>query len=85
MHKLIAIAILLGAVALAAGCSNDPASRRRIQLRQTHYHETVADLSKREASSPARLRESLRWLDSWWRRDVADFNRRRATIGDYIW
>lgn len=67
-----------------AGC-DDPYSQRRIQMRTEHLNETVSDIVRREQSGVQRLDEAEQTFKKWWKEDTERFQRRAATIGDYIW
>ena len=71
-------------VAGPAGCS-DPASQRRIQIRQQHLADQAAGAARQEQHAEERLREVGPTVQHWWRDDVELFNQRMATIGDYVW
>ena len=69
---------------MAGGC-DDPYSQHRIQRHTTHLNQTAYDIQQREESGARRMDEAGKALQKWWRSDCERFQRKAATIGDYIW
>lgn len=77
----VAAAVLAG---WSAGCS-DPYSQRRINRRLTHLQETTQWFGDHARRGAHRNQEAMQRIEEWWQDDVAEFNRKAPTIGDYIW
>jgi hypothetical protein len=82
-RRLIAV-ILASFVCTAVGCS-DKYSQKRIKMREESMRGLAGDIKNLEAHRRARLREVEPSLRKWWHDDVALFQSRAPTVGDYLY